>query len=126
MTPPKVLLPWPRPMLCAMGVELMTGSSRVPQGDIGHLLPSPVRQTLDPTQVYPEHETNNKLMSKPKNFAVKHTTHRSRPYDLLVQILARCLVLHDNSLQPGKLAHHMVRKMPLHYVVANEREFSPP
>jgi hypothetical protein len=39
-----------------------------------------------------------------------------------MQRMARRLVLHGNSLQPTKLAHHTDRQVTLHYVVANERE----
>jgi hypothetical protein len=35
-------------------------------------------------------------------------------------------MMHDNSLQPANLAQHTVRQVPLHYVVANQREFNPP
>jgi hypothetical protein len=43
-----------------------------------------------------------------------------------VQMLARCLVLHGNSMQPAKLAHHMDRHVALHYVLANEQEHGRP
>jgi hypothetical protein len=39
-----------------------------------------------------------------------------------MQRMAHWLVLHDNSLQPAKLVHHTDSQVPLHYVVANERE----
>jgi hypothetical protein len=39
-----------------------------------------------------------------------------------MQSMAHQLVLHDNSLQPAKLAYHTDRQMPLHYVVANEQD----
>jgi hypothetical protein len=62
-----------------MEVDLGTGRSRVPQGNIGLVVHSLVCRTLDPPSVYSTDETNNKLMSKAVNFAVKHSTHRSRP-----------------------------------------------
>jgi hypothetical protein len=43
-------------------------------------------------------------------------------YDLLVQRMARRLMLHYNILQPAKLAHYTDRQVPLHYVVANKRD----
>jgi hypothetical protein len=43
-----------------------------------------------------------------------------------VQILARCLMLHGNSLQPTKLAHHIDGQVPLHYIIVNEREHGSP
>jgi hypothetical protein len=39
-----------------------------------------------------------------------------------MQSMACRLVLHGNSLQPAKLAHHTNRQVPLHYVVANEQD----
>jgi hypothetical protein len=35
-------------------------------------------------------------------------------------------MLHGNSLQSAKLAHHMDRQVPLHYVVANKRDNNRP
>jgi hypothetical protein len=44
-----------------------------------------------------------------------------------VQMLAHCLVLHVNCLQPSKLVHHTDRYVPLHYVIiANEWEHGRP
>jgi hypothetical protein len=39
-----------------------------------------------------------------------------------MQSMAHRLVLHDNSLQPAKLAYHTDRQVPLNYVVAKEQD----
>jgi hypothetical protein len=106
----------------ACTVEVVLPNSRVPQGNIGHVLSCPIHDTLDLSPVYPAHETNDTLMFLTDKFVFKHRTHKRIVYDLLVQRMTHQLVLHGNSLQSAKLAHHTDRQVPLHYVVANKRD----
>jgi hypothetical protein len=107
-------------MACTLEVVLST--SHIPRGNIGCVPSCPIHRTLDLSPVYPAHETNDTLMFLADKFVFKHRTHKFIVYDLLVQRMDRRLVLHDNSLQPAKLAHHTDRQVPLHYVVANKRD----
>jgi hypothetical protein len=74
LKPPKVLHPWSAPMPCTEVVVLP--SSPVPQSNISFVLSCPICQTPNFPPVYPAHETNHKLMSKPNKFATKHRTHK--------------------------------------------------